>query len=434
MRAQLVLLLVATALGDDDERSADEDYDEDADDGVAEAVASAAVEVTTGGSSFDALGWHDPPLVPPSEVSDEYYQKIDGATDAHMRAGDFKLGYLAMKEAIDMYPTSKRLRKEFDRVFDHTNSQPVPGEGDMYAASLFKGGVKRRDARVLQPRFNLTVMDDFVTAEEAAGLIRLRHENEHTAQPALWCLSYLKGRSGDGNGPEALRKFLPTYGLPADAMTTTRADFTGSKGQCLRPRASAHLSKLLAGKGAYSSSLTFLTGSHRAIDSIAKRIEQELGLLDAHGAPWQITKYTGRAAYTGHTDCPLNAADTNFKMDRIATVLIYLTNTKGGKTSFTHFANTAVQPVVGKAVAWRNLDHSGECMPFTEHEALPLEDGSGEKIILQRWYHRVPSMGFTLPRHAPDGVPEWKLGMNPIICNDPPPERKCRMYNEWSDF
>jgi hypothetical protein len=353
--------------------------------------------------------------------------EVVARVDESMRTGNVKGGYMAIHAALERYPTSKKLRGLFDKVIGHVLEQPMPGAGDLYEADLIRDGVARRDAVVLQERFNLTVMDEFVTPAEAAGLVALRSENEHTSQPALWCLSW---EPGANVGPRALRKLLEAHGLPTDAMKVTTADFTGARGQCLRPRASAHLSELLAGKGAYSSSLSFKKGSHPAIDAIARRVESELGLLDVHGASWMITKYSGKASYNAHTDCLIKKIE-GLNMDRVATVLIYLTDTKGGATSFTNFEGTAVPPSVGKAVAWRNLERNGDCMPFTEHEALPLLEGSSEKIILQRWYHAEASMDFHVPREAPDGVPEWEPGMNPIVCDDP---MKCRMYNEWTNF
>ena len=391
---------------------------------VLAASALLAVGLAVGYTLFSPAdeSWRDPQFVMPA-VPPAYVEQVMMEVDQNMRSGENTAGYMAMHAALERYPSSKELRQMFEKVVNHVLSQPVPGAGDLYKANLIDGGVKRHDASVLRQHFNLTTIDEFITAEEANGLIQLRHENEHTDQPALWCLSY----ANTDAGASALHELLSKHGLPADAMKVTAEDFTGTRGQCLRPGASAQLSKLLAGKSAFSSSLSFKIGSHPAIDAIAKRVEVELGLLDVHGASWMITKYSGAASYAAHTDCRIGAGAG---MDRVATVLVYLTDTKGGGTRFTK-AGEEVQPKAGRAVAWRNLHFNGECMPETEHEAMPLIEGSGEKIILQRWYHREASLDFRLPRESPNGVPEWVPGMNPIVCDE---SDKCRLYNEWTHY
>jgi len=137
------------------------------------------------------------------------------------------------------------------------------------------------------------------------------------------------------------------------------------------------------------------------LDLLDDRLEESLGLAAHHGGPWQVTKYQEGDQYQLHTDCVFepSAAPTDSKENdepkksqvqgfkRMATVLIYLSEMEphqGGETEFPRM-DFMVQPKLGKAVVWRNLDEDGNCNPLTEHVARPVLAG-GSKIIMQRWY------------------------------------------------
>ena len=125
-------------------------------------------------------------------------------------------------------------------------------------------------------------------------------------------------------------------------------------------------------------------------------------------------------ADSGHVDCEEN--------DRAATLLIYLSDVPdgaGGRTMFPGLS-VSVRPQKGRVLLWRNLDAKGRCMKSTEHSAEPIADyASGQKVILQRWYHSRRSALINLPK-----LPLALVGANPrspqIVCPD---VSKCRRYD-----
>ena len=61
---------------------------------------------------------------------------------------------------------------------------------------------------------------------------------------------------------------------------------------------------------------------------------------------------------------------------------MYLSKSIGGETNFP-YAELKVEPSVGKAIIWHNVDEQGNVDTSTFHEATPVIEG--EKWIATKW-------------------------------------------------
>ena len=113
--------------------------------------------------------------------------------------------------------------------------------------------------------------------------------------------------------------------------------------------------------------------------------------------------------------------------ERVATLLIYLTDVKaGGETTFTR-VNKKIVPKAGRMLLFRNLNADGECDRLTEHKAEPV--GPGErKIIAQRWYYKEAKNLLNFRPGAPP-LSYYEPGSPLIACDD---VDSCRQYNDWT--
>eukprot|EP00041_Stephanoeca_diplocostata_P003563 m.35729 g.35729 ORF g.35729 m.35729 type:complete len:338 (+) comp14430_c0_seq7:313-1326(+) len=336
---------------------------------------------------------------------------------------------------------SKDLRAGIGHCLDALEGLPVEGAGDLHDAKVFRksegptsfaASVKEEFgivASVLEPSINLTVFDNFMSSKYIDRL--LRAESNYTTSP-LWCF-HSKARL-DETLPALLGAYdydIPTH-LPelkgARWNDIPEKMLTGPQKQCLKPGVSKKLSELLVGKNAYSSSISMFEYEFPWISDISRHVENVTGLLDTHGSDWMITRYGPGATYARHRDCDNS---TEFKLDRIATVLVYLsTHELGGATRFTDI-DVTVQPRMGRAVVWRNLDKNNECILSTQHEAMALPVETGEtKIILQRWYHAEATNLLGLPYEPPE-IPSYVPRQPVIVCDGP---TECRMYNLWTSY
>ena len=223
---------------------------------------------------------------------------------------------------------------------------------------------------------------------------------------------------------------------------------------CFNAEKSAELATVLE----HSTSVEFHYGHGNALlDTIGARIERETGLMDGHGASWMITSYSpGSSGYAVHNDC-----GGGVKLDRLATVLVYLTSVDsdaGGATVFTNVegngdavskgdgasdgqpgggggsvegggAHVRVQPRAGTAAIWSSMRADGTCDPHAEHYAERVDHGS-TKAILQRWYHNEASAGLDFAPPAPY-IEGYVHGTPLVVCDG---RQMCRKYNTWSNY
>ena len=97
-----------------------------------------------------------------------------------------------------------------------------------------------------------------------------------------------------------------------------------------------------------------------------------------------VTRYSEGDFYEQHIDF----GDV-YGVDRLYTVLLYLNTLpveQGGATVFPSL-KVAVQPKVGRAVSWTNINPDGSGHLETNHAAFPVKD-SGEKWVIQFWFRR----------------------------------------------
>jgi len=107
------------------------------------------------------------------------------------------------------------------------------------------------------------------------------------------------------------------------------------------------------------------------------------GLPYTHLEGVYVTRYGEGGRYNEHVDY-----GDNFKVDRLYTVLLYLNDmdiSQGGATAFPNL-NIEVQPRIGRAVSWTNMNPDGSAHFETSHAALPVKSG-GEKWTIQFWFH-----------------------------------------------
>jgi prolyl 4-hydroxylase len=130
------------------------------------------------------------------------------------------------------------------------------------------------------------------------------------------------------------------------------------------------------------------------------------------GVPWDhaeqiyVSRYGDGDFYHGHYDF----ADSFLTDHRLCTMLIYLNDlneNEGGATYFKDL-NIAVQPKMGRAIVWTNMNPDGSKHLETLHAALPPRGADTEKWVIQLWfrpYRMHPIRESLQPLQATPGVP-----------------------------
>lgn len=140
---------------------------------------------------------------------------------------------------------------------------------------------------------------------------------------------------------------------------------------------------------------TFLVGAH------AGEMDDANIVLRAHGASilglaatdhleaTQVLRYDAGQYYKPHVDFfdPWDTVNLDRGGQRIATILTWLNDVEGGggDTSFPRVGIT-LKPKRGDAVVFYSMDEHGEMNPYTEHGAVPPEDGA-QKWVAVLWAH-----------------------------------------------
>ena len=379
------------------------------------------------------------------------------------------LALMSLQAASEHSPTDRDLRAEIDDCYGEVDATPVT-QTNLHAASIFAavplspsglpfaaaaGGQQESgqeshthvagasnhadtvalaspvtSVRLSAGRPLLSRVDGLLTPAEVQAVLRLGKEKESIPRPPpMVCTSSL----------ESARRMLanaPVNVAPSDVMKDLRAieEKRSADSVCFNAEKSADMARWLQ----HSTSVEFHHGhGSTLLEQLGARVEAITGLADQHGASWIVTSYTAAssAGYAEHNDCGEGP-----KLDRIATVLIYLTDlapSERGATIFTNVeisngTNIHVQPRAGSAAVWSSISpETGKCDPHARHIAEAVASSSkSTKVILQRWYHAEASVGLDLPPPAPF-LEGYLPQTPPIICDG---EDMCRRYNTWTNY
>jgi len=119
---------------------------------------------------------------------------------------------------------------------------------------------------------------------------------------------------------------------------------------------------------------------------LEKISDEAVGLDGKYAEKFQPQNYGLGGEYQYHKDCgaPGTYLAGNPEGNRIATLLISLSDVRwGGATTFTKLGIN-VQPRKGDAIFWYNLHRNATCNSRTEHAGCPVLMGS--KYVVNRWY------------------------------------------------
>jgi prolyl 4-hydroxylase len=127
--------------------------------------------------------------------------------------------------------------------------------------------------------------------------------------------------------------------------------------------------------------------------SITERVQVVTGLKASEpkeAEDYQIANYGLGGLYVPHTDHLMNNPDPNsytpwelFIGDRVATLMIYLSDVDSGGATVFPRAGITLWPEKGAAAFWWNLDRSGTGDENTRHGACPVLHG--DKWVSNKW-------------------------------------------------
>ncbi|XP_030629270.1 prolyl 4-hydroxylase subunit alpha-1-like [Chanos chanos] len=123
------------------------------------------------------------------------------------------------------------------------------------------------------------------------------------------------------------------------------------------------------------------------VASVNQRIADITGLYLKNAETFQVANYGLGGQYEPHLDAlvrfPVPGSFDEKAGNRIATVLIYLSDVQYGGATVFPVAGVAVQPQKGSAVFWYNLLRNGQRDNNTRHAGCPVLIGS--KWIANKW-------------------------------------------------
>eukprot|EP00927_Polykrikos_kofoidii_P049840 TRINITY_DN43850_c0_g1_i1.p1 TRINITY_DN43850_c0_g1~~TRINITY_DN43850_c0_g1_i1.p1 ORF type:complete len:495 (-),score=59.06 TRINITY_DN43850_c0_g1_i1:115-1380(-) len=270
----------------------------------------------------------------------------------------------------------------------------------------------------------------FLTAREAGDISQMARDILPRFPPASICF----------HGVAHMRAVLAVANASAARRTSGRDFMPGTA--CLDP---SHSAKLVGGStpllGKMPQILTIYDGEVPLLDEVARRIEDQFGLLRQNGQAFLLVNYDVGSHYMEHTDCTHRLGEhvqVPPQGDRWATVLISLNDDfEGGETDFPRLG-LGFPPRVGRAIVWWNVDAAtGQCDGRTAHVARPVREG--KKRILMRWYEYFPAPGSVVRGAPPTLATHLHEAFRPgVLCDvnvfgDQPSEHSCRWYSTMSD-
>lgn len=126
--------------------------------------------------------------------------------------------------------------------------------------------------------------------------------------------------------------------------------------------------------------------SHAVLRDVEQRLASEFHVPTDHFEPWQMARYRVGERFDEHHDSGFFAGDR--WGERTISVLIYLSDSPmGGSTFFPHIKQR-FQPVTGRLLTWQNLLPDGSADPRMRHVACPARR---VKTILSTWVRELPT-------------------------------------------
>ena len=117
------------------------------------------------------------------------------------------------------------------------------------------------------------------------------------------------------------------------------------------------------------------------VNALNRRMAAISRTLPAQGEPLQLLRYGPGGEYRAHMDALANEPN-----QRIATILVYLSDGyDGGETKFLK-TGLSFRGKVGDALLFRNVTEDGRLDPMALHAGLPVRRGT--KVIASRWIRR----------------------------------------------
>jgi len=136
-----------------------------------------------------------------------------------------------------------------------------------------------------------------------------------------------------------------------------------------------------------SSSTHFDRNESEFLKQVDDRLCEIINYKPEDTEPLQVLRYQAGQEYKPHTDYFHDSVLKKDKRNRVATLIVYLTDLdSGGTTSFPRVGST-FYPRKGSAIYFEYCNSKGELDESTLHSGDPVIEG--EKWILTKWYRQI---------------------------------------------
>ncbi|MGV9868845.1 2OG-Fe(II) oxygenase [Rhodococcus koreensis] len=126
--------------------------------------------------------------------------------------------------------------------------------------------------------------------------------------------------------------------------------------------------------------------SRKFLRAVERRLATDFDVPEDHFEPWQMSRYRAGERFDEHHDSGFFAGDR--WGERSISVLIYLSESPSGGSTYFPVLRQRFQPVTGRLLSWPNLLPDGSIDPRMRHIACPARR---VKTILATWVREAPT-------------------------------------------
>ncbi|WP_165497030.1 2OG-Fe(II) oxygenase [Rhodococcus sp. ABRD24] len=126
--------------------------------------------------------------------------------------------------------------------------------------------------------------------------------------------------------------------------------------------------------------------SRKFLRAVERQLAADLDVRVDHFEPWQMSRYRAGERFDEHHDSGFFESDQ--WGERAISVLIYLSDSPSGGSTYFPALRQRFQPVTGRLLAWPNLLPDGSIDPKMRHIACPARQ---VKTILATWVREAPT-------------------------------------------